>query len=118
YFADLYYRQGFTALLNDDRAIRLPNWFTGGETRIVPLPARDPGRHVLATLFVMEQKMADRLARLDEAVDEARKQKRPVKESELEQAAKDFVATAAKIDQFISVNSFFAVFDRFIYEGS
>lgn len=118
YFADLYYRQGFTALLNDDRAIRLPNWFTGGETRIVPLPARDAGRHVLATLFAMEQKMADRLARLDEVVDEARKQKRPVKDSELEQAAKDFVATAAKIDQFISVNSFFAVFDRFIYEGS
>ena len=51
------------------------------------------------------------------AIDLARDHHAPVGESDLESAARSFVDTAAEINEYGTINTFFAIFDAFVQQG-
>ena len=116
--AAVFYRDGFTGLRDANGTVVIPGWFTGGAPREVALPSRDFKRMQLVTLYSLEQDTAERLAKLDAAIDAARDHRAPVDESALEDAAARFVAAAADINNYGTINTFFAIFDAFVQQGN
>jgi hypothetical protein len=109
------YRSGFTALLANGKAVRLPSWFTGGTSLVVGLePAL---RNLVLTLFNVEKNYAERLVEFDAIVDRSVSKREPISQEELAQAARRFVEMADDLDKFGRENTFFAIFDKLIQEG-
>lgn len=104
----LYERFRLDPLLRQRIDVVLPSWFTGGSPLSVTLPNND----LLASLFRTEDAYLRRLGALDELVDRIR-DSQAVTIDDLQQASKDFLAMAGKIDNW-AVNAFFAVFDGLI----
>ncbi|HKV98789.1 MAG TPA: hypothetical protein VJN96_03135, partial [Vicinamibacterales bacterium] len=60
----------------------------------------------------------DTLAKLDETIDAARSRRAAVGEADLETAARKFVGTAAEINTYGTINTFFAIFDAFVQQSA
>jgi hypothetical protein len=116
--ATVFYRDGFTGLRDANGTVVIPAWFTGGAPREVALPAREFMRQQLVTLYSLESETADRLSRLDAVIDATRDRRAPVDEAALEDAARKFVGTAAEINNYGTINTFFAIFDAFVQQGN
>ncbi|MFI5177120.1 MAG: hypothetical protein ACHQO8_01065 [Vicinamibacterales bacterium] len=116
--AAVFYRDGFTGLRDANGTVVIPGWFTGGAPREVSLPSGDFKRMQLVTLYSLERDTADRLARLDAVIDATRDRRAPVDEAALETAARKFVEAAAEINNYGTINTFFAVFDAFVQQGN
>lgn len=115
-FAKLYYEGGFTAVLQNGKAVTLPRWFTGGAPQVVALdPTR---RQEIVTLFATEAEFVKRLVALDALVDRSIQQREPIELDALQKASADFVGYADKLDDLGRENSFFAIFDKLVHEGS
>jgi hypothetical protein len=108
---EIYDRGGFTALRQSGIAVTLPGWFTKGAPRAVALSREDIER--LITLYDIEDSYADRLAKLDEILDRALKEKKPIPLDELQQAARKFAEMAGRLDRWVE-NAFFAIFDKIV----
>lgn len=104
----LYERFRVDPLLRQRIDVVLPSWFTGGSPLAVTLPNND----ALASLFRTEDQYLKRLGALDELVDRIR-DSQAVTLDDLQQASREFVGMAGKIDNW-AVNAFFAVFDGLI----
>ena len=109
----LYDKEGFTAVLNKQWAIEfLKN--QGGGRKTLPKPLN----HMVISLLHMERTLIKRLSRLYAIIDDARTNDRPVSDAELEESAREFVEMASNLDGTGRLNSFFAVFDALVKEGS
>ncbi len=104
----IYERFRVDPLLRQRINVVLPSWFTGGSPLAVTLPNND----ALASLFRTEDQYLKRLGALDELVDKIR-DNQAVTTEDLQQASREFLAMAGKIDNW-AVNAFFAVFDGLI----
>ena len=105
------YKRGFTALKQSNIVVTLPGWFTRGEPREVLLRREDADR--LITLYSTEDRYVDRLVKLDEVLDRALKEKKPIPLDELKEAARKFVEMAGELDEWRD-NAFFAIFDKIV----
>jgi len=105
------YKEGFTALRQSNIIVTLPEWFTRGEPREVLLRREYADR--LSALYNIEDKYVDRLVKLDEVLDRALKEKKPIPLDELKEAARKFVEMAGKVDEWRD-NAFFAIFDKIV----
>jgi hypothetical protein len=112
-----YVQEGFTKFKEANATFQLPNWAPGG-ARQVNIAPQSATRLILLKLYDIETSTADRLDKLDVIVNKARTQSAPVQESDLEDAARDFVAEAADLDNYGCENTFFGVFDAFVEIGS
>jgi hypothetical protein len=110
------YKKGFTAVLSNGKLVTLPGWFTGGAPQVVDL--QEPVRPLVVTLFNVEDSYVKRLVALDALVDASVQKKEPIPADELQKAARDFVGMADDLDSFGRENSFFAMFDKLVLEGS
>ena len=113
----LYDQLGFTGFRDANSTVTIPGWFTRGAAREVALPSGGFIRQQLITLYGLETSIADGLAKLDRTIDLARSHHAPVAESDLESAARSFVDTAAEINEYGTINTFFAIFDAFVQQG-
>jgi hypothetical protein len=93
------------------KSVTLPAWFTRGAPRKVELLSSDI--QFLITLCGIENKYADRLVKLDEVLDRALKEKKPIPLDELKEAAREFVEMADDLDKWRE-NAFFAIFDKVV----
>ncbi|MGH9755669.1 MAG: hypothetical protein ACREA2_23045 [Blastocatellia bacterium] len=107
---DVFDKEGFTAL-SRFKTVTLPAWFTRGEPVKVGLSSSDI--QFLITLCNIEKNYADRLVKLDEVLDRALKEKKPVPLDELKEAAREFVEMADDLDEWRE-NAFFAIFDKIV----
>jgi hypothetical protein len=105
------YKRGFTALKQSNIVVTLPEWFTRGEPREVLLRREDKDR--LSALYNIEDRYVDRLVKLDEVLDRALKEKKPIPLDELKEAARKFVEMAGELDEWRD-NAFFAIFDKIV----
>lgn len=103
-------KEGFTAL-QQFKSVTLPAWFTKGAPMKVALSSSDI--QFLITLCNIEQKLADRLVKLDKVLDRALKEKKPIPLDELKVAARKFVEMADDLDEWRE-NAFFAIFDKVV----
>ena len=110
------YRKGFTALLNEGKAVTLPGWFTGGSPQTVALDM--PLRNIVLTLFNIEKKYAERLVAFDAIVERSIQKQEPIPLDELQKASREFVGMSDDLDSFGRENSFFAMFDKLVHVGS
>ena len=115
-FAKLYYDKGFTAVLQEGKAVTLPRWFTRGAPQQVALAPEF--RQAVVALFETEANYVRRLVALDTLVDRSIQKKEPIGLDALQKAAADFVGFADQLDKFGRENSFFAIFDKLVHEGS
>jgi hypothetical protein len=117
--ARVFYDEGFTRLQEASIKVRLPAVVTGGAalTDTIGPATTDPRKQILVALFNVEQSLSSRLARLDQAIDDARTKQRAVSADELEASARAAVSAAAAMDRFDGPNAFFAVFDDLIAIG-
>jgi hypothetical protein len=115
--ADIYYREGFTAVLSKAKAVTLPSWFTHG-VQLPPVPLTDANRHLIVTLYNTEKRYVERLDRLDLVIDRALRDKLPVPLDELAKAAREFVGMADDLEEFGRANAFFLAFDKLTQTGS
>ena len=115
-FERLYYDRGFTAVLQEGRSVTLPRWFTGGAPRQVALAPEF--RQMVVTLFETESNYVKRLLALDALVDTSIQRGEPIGLDALQKAAADFVGYADDLDKIGRENSFFAIFDKLVQEGS
>jgi hypothetical protein len=116
--AALFDQQGFAAFRAANSTVTIPAWFTKGATRQAPLPSGGFVRQHLITLYTLEREMADALAALDQTIDTARGRRAAVGEAELETAARKLVDTAADIDTYGTINTFFGIFDAFVQQSA
>ena len=116
--AALFDQQGFTGFRDANATVTIPAWFTKGAPRPVPLPSGGFIRQQLITLYGLEHDIADTLAKLDETIDTARSRRAAVAEADLETAARKFVATAADINMYGTINTFFGIFDAFVQQSA
>lgn len=114
--ADVFYNQGYTAILKQAWSVKLPAWYTGGQPRDVRLV--DFQRQVLVTLYSIEHTLVRRLADLDRLIDRCLAARIPVPVPELQQACRGFVGMADDLDKFAGQNAFFGVFDAIVQAGS
>jgi hypothetical protein len=105
------YKGGFTALKQSNIVVTLPGWFTRGEPKEVLLRREDLDR--LSALYNIEDRYVDRLVKLDEVLDRALKEKKPIPLDELKEAARKFVEMAGELDEWRD-NAFFAIFDKIV----
>ena len=105
-----YDKEGFTAL-EKFKSVTLPAWFTRGAPMGVSLSSSDI--QFLITLCNIEKNYADRLVKLDEVLDRALKEKKPIPLDELKEAARKFVEMADDLDEWRE-NAFFAIFDKIV----
>jgi hypothetical protein len=110
------YKKGFTALLAEGKAVTLPGWFTGGAPQEVAL--QQEFRQFVLTLFNVEKSYVERLVKLDALIDKSIQKKEPIALDELQDAARNFVSMADDLDSLGRENSFFAIFDKLVQEGS
>jgi recombinational DNA repair ATPase RecF len=68
---------------------------------------------LLTTLCNLEKSYADRLVKLDQVLDRALKEGKPIPEAELKTAARKFVEMADDLDEW-RANAFFAIFDKIV----
>jgi hypothetical protein len=115
-FERLYYEKGFPAVLQEGRSVTLPRWFTGGPSREVALAPEF--RQMVVTLFETESNYVKRLLALDELVDRSIQKGEPIGLDALQKASADFVGYADQLDNMGRENSFFAIFDKLVHEGS
>jgi hypothetical protein len=115
-FERLYYDRGFTAVLQEGKSVTLPRWFTGGAPRQVALAPEF--RQMVVTLFETESNYVKRLLALDALVDASIQRGEPIGLDALQKAAADFVGYADDLDKIGRENSFFAIFDKLVQEGS
>jgi hypothetical protein len=113
----LYDQAGFTGFRDANSTVTIPAWFTRGAAREVALPSGSFIRQQLVTLYGLETSIADGLTNLDQKIDLARNRHAAVAESDLETAARSFVDTAADINEYGTINTFFAIFDAFVQQG-
>jgi len=116
--AALFDQQGFTGFRDANATVTIPAWFTKGAPRPVPLPSGGFIRQQLITLYGLEHDIADTLAKLDETIDTARGRRAAVAEADLETAARKFVANAADINTYGTINTFFGIFDAFVQQSA
>jgi len=116
--AALFDQQGFTGFRDANATVTIPAWFTKGAPRPVPLPSGGFIRQQLITLYGLEHDIADTLAKLDETIDTARSRRAAVAEADLETAARKFVANAADINTYGTINTFFGIFDAFVQQSA
>jgi len=116
--AALFDQQGFTGFRDANATVTIPAWFTKGAPRLVPLPSGGFIRQQLITLYGLEHDIADTLAKLDETIDTARSRRAAVAEADLETAARKFVANAADINTYGTINTFFGIFDAFVQQSA
>jgi hypothetical protein len=107
---DVFDKEGFTAL-SRFKTVTLPAWFTGRGPIKVGLSSIDI--QLLITLCNIEKSYADRLVKLDEVLDLALKEKKPIPLDELKEAAREFVEMADDLDKWRE-NAFFAIFDKIV----
>jgi len=93
------------------KTVTLPAWFTRGEPMKVGLSPSDI--QFLITLCNIEKSYADRLVKLDEVLDLALKEKKPIPLDELKEAAREFAEMADDLDKWRE-NAFFAIFDKIV----
>lgn len=105
------YKEGSTALRQSTIVVTLPGWFTKGAPREVSLPREDTER--LITLYGIEDKYVDRLVKLDEVLDGALKEKKPIPLDKLKEVARKFIEMADDVDEWRE-NAFFAIFDKIV----
>jgi len=105
------FKEGFTALKQSNIIVTLPEWFTRGEPREVLLRREDKDR--LSALYNIEDRYVARLVKLDEVLDRALKEKKPIPLDELKEAARKFVEMAGELDEWRD-NAFFAIFDKIV----
>jgi hypothetical protein len=105
------YKEGFTALRQSNIVITLPEWFTKGAPRKVPLSPEIIER--LITLYNVEGSYVERLAELDEVLDRALKEQKPIPLDELKEVARKFAEMADDVDEWRE-NAFFAIFDKIV----
>ena len=67
----------------------------------------------LITLYSTEDRYVNRLVKLDEVLDRALKEKKPIPLDELKEAARKFVEMAGELDEWRD-NAFFAIFDKIV----
>ena len=108
---EVYDKGGFTALRQSNIVVTLPGWFTRGAPREVSLRREYAER--LITLYSIEDRYVDRLVKLDEVLDRALKEKKPIPLDELKEAALKFVEMAGEVDEWRE-NAFFAIFDKIV----
>ena len=109
------YREGYTALLAEGKAVQLPEWFTGGRALNVEL--EPVHRQLLLTLYNIEEEYVEALVRLEKTIAGVLTSHKSVPVDELEKAAVRFVDMADDLDQYRE-NTFFAIFDKLVMEGS
>ena len=68
---------------------------------------------LLVTLCSIENSYADRLVKLDNVLDRALKEKKPIPLDELKEAARKFAEMADDLDEWRD-NAFFAIFDKIV----
>jgi len=115
--ADIYYNEGFTAVLAKAKAVNLPAWFTGG-VQLPAVPLTDANRQLIVTLYNIERSYVERLNKLDILIDKCLKDGVPVPVDDLAKASRDFVGMADKLEEFGRENSFFIAFDKLTQAGS
>jgi hypothetical protein len=108
------YKQGFTALLAEGKAVTLPAWYTKTSALKVGMEPSDRTR--VLTLFNVEKSYLDRLVKLDIVIDKATSGGTSISMKELADASHEFIKKADDLDE-IRENSFFAIFDRLVQEG-
>lgn len=113
----LYDQLGFTGFRDANSTVMIPGWFTRGGAREVALPSGGFIRQQLVTLYGLETAIAESLAKLDRTIDLARNRHAPVGESDLEASARSFVDTAADINEYGTITTFFAIFDAFVQQS-
>ena len=114
--ADIYYNEGYTAVLSKAKTVILPAWFTGGAELAVSLSPEN--RQTIVTLYNIEKSYVERLNKLDSLVDKCLKNGIPIPVDDLAKAARDFVGMADKLDDYGRENSFFIAFDKLTQAGS
>jgi hypothetical protein len=107
---EVFDKEGFTAL-SRFKTVTLPAWFTGGGPMKVGLSSSDI--QLLVTLCNIENSYADRLVKIDEVLDRALIEKKPIPLDELKEAARKFVEMADDLDEWRD-NVFFAIFDKIV----
>src|SRR5262249_36101250 len=107
---EAYDKEGFTAL-RQFKTVTLPAWFTRDAPMKVDLSSSDI--QFLITLCNIETSYADRLVKLDQVLDRALKEKKPVPLDDLKNAARKFVDLADELDEWRE-NAFFAIFDKLV----
>jgi len=107
---EVYDKEGFTAL-RQFKSVTLPAWFTGDAPMKVGLSSSDI--QFLITLCNIEKSYADRLVKLDQVLDRALKEKKPIPLDDLNDAARKFVEMADELDEWRE-NAFFAIFDKLV----
>ncbi|MDQ3130706.1 MAG: hypothetical protein M3Q99_08090 [Acidobacteriota bacterium] len=115
--ADIYYNEGFTAVLAKAKAVSLPAWFTGG-VQLPALPLTEANRQLIVTLYNIERSYVERLNKLDILIDKCLKEGVPVPVDDLAKASRDFVGMADDLEDFGRENSFFIAFDKLTQAGS
>src|SRR5215510_1637167 len=68
---------------------------------------------LLVALCSIEKSYANRLVKLDEVLDRALKEKKPIPLDDLKDAARKFVGMADDVDEWRE-NAFFAIFDKIV----
>jgi alkanesulfonate monooxygenase SsuD/methylene tetrahydromethanopterin reductase-like flavin-dependent oxidoreductase (luciferase family) len=111
---EVYDKGGFTSLRQSKIVVTLPEWFTKGGPRKAALSREDAER--LITLYEIEDRYVDRMARLDEILDRALKEKKPIPLDDLKDAARKFAEMADDVDEWRE-NAFFAIFDKVVEAG-
>ena len=108
--ARLHATLGPPAFIASEVAASLPQWATDtGKPQTRKLC--DSEKRVVDTLFQIERRLAERMVRLDQAVDDAHARKGVVSDHEIEKAAREFVAIGDRVDQFGPKNAFFGIVD-------
>ncbi|HKQ72525.1 MAG TPA: hypothetical protein VJ810_02280 [Blastocatellia bacterium] len=107
---EVFDKEGFTAL-RQFKSVTLPAWFTKGAPMKVPLSSSDI--EFLITLCNIEKSYADRMVKLDNLLDRALKEKKPIPLDDLKDAARKFVEMADDLDDWRE-NAFFAIFDKIV----
>lgn len=115
--ADIYYKEGFTAVLAKAQAVTLPAWFTRG-VQLPPVPLTKENRQLIVTLYNIERSYVERLNKLDQLIDKSLKDKISIPVDELAKASRDFIGMADDLDEFGRANSFFLAFDKLTQTGS
>ena len=116
-FADIYYKEGFTAFRAKAKSIILPAWFTGG-VQFSEVSLSDANRSAIMRLYDIEKKYVERLNKLDILIDKCLKQGVPVPVDDLAKASRDFVGMADDLDSVGRENCFFIAFDKLAEVGS
>jgi hypothetical protein len=105
------YDEEGAAALQKFKSVTLPAWFTKGAPMRVSLSPSDI--QFLITLCNIEKNYADCLVKLDEVLDRALKEKKPIPLDELKEAARKFAEMADDLDEWRE-NAFFAIFDKIV----